>query len=198
MAKLSKSLIEDLPWFEPKDRDEWREWLRRNHKTAAGVWLVYRKKNSGGGRSLTYSEAVDEVLCFGWIDSVVRTLDETRYRQLITPRKPKSVWSALNKRKIEALIAEGRMTPAGMAKIEAAKADGSWMALDAVEALEVPPDLEQAFAQDEAVRAGFVGYPKSVRKQLLGWLSSAKRAETRATRLARIVAMCRTGERPRI
>ncbi len=130
----------------PLTREEWRAWLEAHHASEPGVWLVSFKTVTGKPR-VSWDDAVDEAICFGWIDSVQRTIDDERLMQLITPRKPGSPWSAVNKRRIERLQAEGRLAPAGITRIEAAKRDGSWTAADAVEALTVPPDLAAALAR---------------------------------------------------
>lgn len=166
----------------PKTRAEWRAWLEQNHTQAEGVWLVTFKKATGKPR-VEYGEAVEEALCFGWIDSKANALDEERAMLWMSPRKPRTGWSRLNKERIERLIADGRMTPAGLVKIEAAQQDGSWNALDAVEALELPPDLEKALAEYGAARQNFEAFPPSVKKGILGWISSAKRPETRSKRI---------------
>lgn len=124
-------LNNEFPTFCPTTREEWRKWLEENHRTSLGVWLIYYKVKSGKP-SVRYSEAVKEALCFGWIDSKVKSLDEERYMQIFTPRKPKSGWSKLNKQYIEELIEQGLMTTGGLEKIEAAKQDGSWKKLDAI------------------------------------------------------------------
>ncbi len=170
----------------PLTREEWRAWLDTNHGSQSGVWLISYKASTGKGR-ITWDEIVDEAICFGWIDSVQRTIDAERTMQLITPRKTGSPWSALNKRRIERLEAEGRLAPAGIAKIEAAKRDGSWTAADAVEALTVPPDLAAALAADPVAEANFATFSPSVRKGLLWWIHSAKRAETRNKRIETVV-----------
>ena len=177
----------DLPRYAATDRDAWRGWLEANHSTAAGVWLVYFKKTSGRAR-LDYDDAVEEALCFGWIDSVVNPVDELRYMQLFTPRKAKSGWSALNKRRVEKLLAKGMFHPAGLAKIEAAKRDGSWEKLDAVERLEIPPDLLKAFARAKAAQRNFLAMSPSMRKGMLARINEAKRPETRAARVKEVVA----------
>lgn len=166
----------------PKTRAEWRAWLEQNHTQTEGVWLVTFKKATGKPR-VEYGEAVEEALCFGWIDSKANALDEERAMLWMSPRKPRTGWSRLNKERIERLIADGQMTPAGLVKIEAAQQDGSWNALDAVEALEVPPDLEKALAEYGAARQNFDVFPPSVKKGILGWISSAKRPETRSKRI---------------
>lgn len=179
--------LDRLPSVEARDRAAWRAWLRRHHRTAAGIWLVYHKKHSATP-SVSYEEAVQEALCYGWIDSLVRALDADRYRQLFTPRKPRSTWSPSNKRRVARLLAEGRMQPAGLATIEAAKANGSWRSLDEVESLTIPAELRRALAAEGDAARNFRGYAASIRKAMLYWLSSAKRPATRERRLAKLVA----------
>lgn len=180
-------IIDAFPSLEFRDRATWRAWLRRHHRTAPGVWLVYHKKASGTP-SVRYEEAVREALCYGWIDSLVRAMDTERYRQLFTPRKPGSIWSSTNKRRVAALVAEGRMTKTGLAKAAAANADGSWRSLDAAETLRIPADLRRALAAEGDALRQFRGYAPALRKSMLYWLTSAKRAETHARRLAKLVA----------
>ena len=183
-------LRDRYPRYYPKTRKEWRRWLTRNHDTATGIWLINYKKESGRPR-VPYAEAVEEALCFGWIDSVMNPLDEYSFMQLFTPRKPKSNWSKLNKQRVETLIDQGLMTPAGLAKIEAAKADGSWTSLDKVEALDVPPDLAKALSKNKTALANFNAFSPSRKKMLLYWVNEAKRPETRAKRIAEAVAAAR-------
>ena len=186
--------IDEFEDFHPLSRREWREWLAENHDKLGGVWFIYYKKASGQPR-LTYDEAVEEALCFGWIDSVPRKFDEERSKLLFTPRKPKSVWSRLNKERIEKLIADASMTEIGLAKIEAAKKDGSWNALDASDNLEMPPDLAKAFAANEKARANFEAFTDSIKRSILSWIFAAKRAETRAARIEKTVLMAARGKR---
>ena len=183
-------LRDRYPRYYPKTRKEWRRWLTRNHETSSGVWLINYKKESGRPRVL-YADAVEEALCFGWIDSVMNPLDDHSFMQLFTPRKPKSNWSKLNKQRIESLIEQGLMTPAGMAKIEAAQKDGSWTSLDKVEALDVPPDLAKALARSKTALANFNAFSPSRKKMLLYWVNEAKRPETRAKRIAEAVEAAR-------
>jgi uncharacterized protein YdeI (YjbR/CyaY-like superfamily) len=126
----------------PTTRAEWRDWLAQSYTRTEGVWLISFKKSSGKPR-VTYEEAVEEALCFGWIDSTQHTLDDERAMLWFAPRKPRTGWSKLNKQRIERLTASGLMAPAGLAKVEIARQDGSWNALDAVDALEIPPDLRR-------------------------------------------------------
>ncbi len=175
-----------MEFFYAPNRPAWREWLAENHASAPGVWFVFFKKATGQP-TLTYAEAVEEALCFGWIDSLPKALDAERHALKFSPRKPKSVWSKVNKERIEILLADGRMTPVGLAKIEAAKQDGSWTLLDASDALLVPPDLEAALAANETARTNFQAFSKSAKKQILWWIESAKRPETRQARIEKTV-----------
>ena len=184
--------IEDYPRVEMKSRAAWRAWLERNHATSGPIWLATWKKNTP--HYMSYADVVEEALCFGWIDSTARGLDERRSMLMLAPRKPKSVWSALNKKRIAQLEKSGLMTDAGRAKIEAAKKDGSWTALDAVEALEMPADLARALGKTG--KTTYDGWPPFLRKQALYWISQAKRPETRAKRIAEVVEAAKKGERP--
>ena len=166
----------------PKTRAEWREWLEQHHTRTEGVWLITYKKAAGKPR-IEYEESVEEALCFGWIDSKGNKLDDERSMLWFTPRKPGTGWSRPNKERIERLTAAGWIAPAGLAKIEAAKKDGSWEALDAVEALEIPPDLEKVFASNGAAKQNFEAFPRSVKRAILEWISNAKKPETRARRI---------------
>lgn len=187
--------LADRPFVEPSSRQEWRKWLEANHAASTGAWVGVGKK---GGRvtSLTYDDAVEEALCFGWIDSTVNRIDDHRFRQLFTPRKPRSSWALSNKARVAHLIAEGRMTPAGMAVVEAAERDGSWDLLEDVENLVMPADLEAALAEEPGAAAGFARLPESQRKMALYWVQSAKRPETRARRLAETVRASLEGRSP--
>lgn len=169
------------------DRAAWRAWLKKNHRTSPGVWLVYYKVKSGKP-SVRYADAVKEALCFGWIDSKLKSLDEESYKQIFTPRKPNSVWSKLNKSYLEELTAQGLMTEAGLTKIEIAKANGSWNSLDAVEELIIPADLAEAFAGDKTAESYFSNLSPSSKKVLLYRINSAKRPETRAKRIVEIIS----------
>jgi uncharacterized protein YdeI (YjbR/CyaY-like superfamily) len=172
-----------LPIVEAPDREAWRAWLDENHATGGGAWLVnYRKATGKAG--VPYDEAVEEALCFGWIDSKTNPLDDERYLQMFTPRRPGSAWSRSNKERVERLERDGRMTPAGRALVEAAKRDGSWTKLDAIENLEIPPDLAEALAANPEAEENFVAFSASSRRHILGWIASAKRPETRAKRIA--------------
>lgn len=166
----------------PKTRAEWRTWLEEHHTQHQGVWLISYKKGTGKPR-FEYDEAVEEALCFGWIDSKPNKLDDERSLLWFAPRKLKTGWSKLNKERVERLIEQGLMRPAGLTKVEVAKQDGSWNALDAIEALEIPPDLEEAFTAYPAAKQNFEAFPRSAKRGILEWIASAKKPETRAKRI---------------
>jgi uncharacterized protein YdeI (YjbR/CyaY-like superfamily) len=178
--------MSELRRVRPKSRKAWREWLEKNHASSNGVWLVYAKKDSGFP-SLTYNDAVEEALCFGWIDSKINPIDENYYMQVFTPRKPQSAWSALNKTRVDRLLAGGLMTAAGLAAVETAKKSGAWDAMKQVEELTIPPDLEKAIRANAEARRHWVTYSPSRRKAVLYRLAGAKRPETRARYLKEIV-----------
>jgi uncharacterized protein YdeI (YjbR/CyaY-like superfamily) len=172
-----------------KSRAAWRRWLATHHARSPGIWLIFDKKASRPGR-LAYADSVEEALCYGWIDSTVRPLDETRYMQLFTPRKPKSNWSKVNKERVVRLLADDLIAPAGLAAIETAKANGSWTALDSVEALEIPVDLAAAFVKKPIAARNFAAFSPSSRKGYLHWVRQAVRPETRAERIAAVIQHC--------
>lgn len=175
-------------------RAQWREWLAAHHQQDQGVWLVtYRKAT--GRPAPTYDEAVSEALCFGWVDSVPRTLDEDRTMLYFSPRKPRSGWSRPNKERIDRNRRAGLMAPAGERVVEAAVADGSWTLLDDVEDLAVPDDLARAFAAAPGALEAWESFPRSARRGILEWIVQAKRPETRARRVAETAAKAAVGER---
>jgi len=182
--------------FHPADRKAWRQWLLKYHHVKLSVWVVFYKVKTGQ-RALSWSEAVEEALCFGWIDSKAMPLDEHRYMQFFSRRKPKSVWSRINKEKIDRLIADGLMTEADMRCIEIAKENGSWTSLDEVEDLNIPKDLEKAFKQYKGSKTFFTGLSKSVRKAILQWIALAKLPETRQRRINEVAELGGRGERPK-
>ncbi len=166
--------------FEPADRTGWRQWLTGHHDTSPGVWLVLHRKGAG---PLTLDDAVEEALCFGWIDSTLRRLDEGRNVLLFTPRRAGGTWSQTNKSRVTRLLEQGLMTPAGMRAVERAQSDGSWTLLESIDAVRIPPDLAAAMAVDPVATAGFDAMTTSEKKNALWWIASARRP---ATRLARI------------
>jgi uncharacterized protein YdeI (YjbR/CyaY-like superfamily) len=171
-----------------KNRTGWRRWLEKHHATSPRVWLVISKKKSEK-TGVAYNDAVEEALCFGWIDSKMNVFDEERYILLFSPRKPRSIWSKSNKLRVQRLIQQGLMTKAGLEKIEAAKQDGSWSALDAIEQLSIPADLQQALERNLTAKKNFTRLNDSAKKMILYWIESAKRQETRAKRIRQAVAL---------
>lgn len=178
---------------EPGSLGDWRRWLARNHARTESVWLVYARKGNAGGVGLV--DACIEALCFGWVDSLPRKLDASRSMILMSPRKPGSAWSALNKKRVAQAETEGRMAPPGRAKIDAAKKGGSWTKLDAVEALAIPPDLAAAFARHRGAAEKFDAFPRSAKRGILEWVGAAKKPETRAARIAATAAGAAKSER---
>jgi uncharacterized protein YdeI (YjbR/CyaY-like superfamily) len=178
-----------------RNRIEWREWLEKNHEKSPGVWLIYYKKNSEKP-TVSYEDAVEEALSFGWIDSKVNALDEERYMQIFTPRKIGSIWSKINKQRVKKLLEQGLMNPAGLEKIKTAKKDGSWNFLDDVENLVLPPDLKEALDSNEAAKNNFETFNNSVKKQVLYWIKSAKRETTKKNRIKKTVKLAAKNEKP--
>lgn len=185
----------DLETFCPSSKAEWRAWLQENHQSKSSIWLIYYRVATNIP-SLTWSEAVDEALCFGWIDSTKKSIDKEKYKQYFTKRKPKSPWSKVNKDKVEQLLQDNLMTPAGLKTIEIAKENGSWTLLDAVEALIVPEDLQLALEENQQALEFFQSQSKSVRKGLLYWITMAKRPATRKKRIDKIVELTAQGIKP--
>lgn len=184
----------DFPIYHPADLAAWRAWLAANHDTARGVWVATWRKASGRD-AVAYEDLVEEAICFGWIDSTVNILDDARSLQLMTPRKPKSGWTRLNKQRFAALETHGRMTDAGRRAVEAAKANGWWTIYDSVEDLLEPDELIDALDSSPTARTAWDGFPPSARKQMLWWLASAGKPETRTSRIAKIVSAAEQGRR---
>jgi uncharacterized protein YdeI (YjbR/CyaY-like superfamily) len=187
----------DLKTYCAKDRKAWRRWLEKNHAKSPGVWLIYYKKTSGKKR-LDYNDAVEEALCFGWIDSTLRPIDDEKYMQRFTPRKTKSGWSGLNKQRITRMIEQGLMTSAGLYKIEIAKKDGSWENLDHIHAVELPDDFEKALSKNKKAKMNFENFPLFTKKQFLYHINLAKRPETRKERIKLSVRMAAANKKPSI
>jgi len=168
-------------------RADWRSWLESHYAGQSELWLAIYKKGSGK-MAVTYEEAVEEALCYGWIDGLVQALDEEKYAVRFSPRKPNSIWSESNKRRVEKLMREGRMAEPGLQKVAAAQASGEWEAATLREDVSTfPPELEQALRAHKGALAGFQAMPASRRKGLIWWLSDAKRDATREKRLQAIV-----------
>ena len=178
----------------PKTRANWRAWLAKHQAQTEGVWLISYKKATGKPR-FEYDEAVEEALCFGWVDSKPNKLDDERSLLYFAPRKGGTGWSKPNKERVERLIAAALMMPAGLAKVEAAKQDGTWTALDGVEALEVPPDLAQALAALPNAQENWDAFPRSVKRGILEWIVNAKKPETRAKRIEETATLANENKR---
>lgn len=185
------------PLIHPRSIAAWRRWLVEHHAYTDGAWLATWKRASGK-TPLDYGEIVEEALCFGWIDGLVNTLDDGRQAQLLTPRRRGSPWSRSNKERVTRLVADGRMTAAGMRVIDAAKADGSWSMQDAAEALIEPAELKAALDANDEARRQWDAFPKSPRRALIWWVMSAKRPETRDRRVAEIVEGAAQGRRANV
>lgn len=170
-----------------KQRQAFRDWLQRHHDKESELWLEFYKKGSGK-TSIRNQEAVEEALCFGWINGKVIRIDDERYMQRFSPRQDKSIWSEANKRRVEDLIESGRMTEAGLKKVEAAKQNGSWDQLAGIDPeAGLPQDLERALRQNPRANQNFHNFTALQRRDYLWWLDSAKRPETRRRRIEAIV-----------
>jgi uncharacterized protein YdeI (YjbR/CyaY-like superfamily) len=188
-------MSDDLPELIVEDAAAWADWLADRHATSDGVWLALAKRGGRPPTRLTYQEALEEALCYGWIDGQVRRHDADSYRQRFTPRRKRSAWSKRNVALAERLIGEGRMKPAGEAAIEQARSDGRWQAAYAGSAtIEVPHDLAEALAGEPKAAATFALLSSQNRYAILYRLATAKRSETRSRRLTRFVEMLARGE----
>lgn len=184
----------ELPIFHFESAQAWEAWLAENHDAAPGLWLKVAKKNSGID-SVSYREAVDIALCYGWIDSQARSFDEAFYLQRFTPRRARSPWSRINRERATALMEQGRIKPPGLREIERAREDGRWdRAYEPQSAAEVPEDLQQALDRNPRAREFFEGLTASQRYSILYRIQDAKRPETRARRIAQYVAMLDEGK----
>jgi len=187
----------EYPEFHPHDRAELRAWLDTHHATSGPIWVIFDKKGARHDR-LEYAHAVEEALCYGWIDSVINSIDHTRYRQLFSPRKSTSEWSKLNKTRVAALIKAKLMMPAGKKAIAVAKANGTWEKIDHVEALVMPDDFAKALKKVPTALANFEQASRSVKKMYLHRINSAVRPETRVKRIAQVMEWAKAGVRPGI
>ncbi|MBE9464724.1 YdeI family protein [Dyadobacter subterraneus] len=187
----------DLKTFCPESRHQWRRWLEENHDRERSVWVIFYK-NKSNLPTITWSEAVDEALCFGWIDSIAKPIDEEKFMRFFSKRKAKSVWSAINKEKIKRLIDEKLITKAGFECIEIAKQNGTWTILDHVEALVIPEDLEKELQKRPSAKSYFSSLSKSDKKGILQWLVQAKRSETREKRIIEIAELAEQNLKPKV
>lgn len=180
----------------PNSRTAWRKWLEKNHQSKQAVWLVYYKSSTKVA-SLSWSEAVDEALCFGWIDSTKKTIDDKSYKQYFSKRKPDSTWSKINKEKVAILIQNKQMVQAGYESIERAKQNGSWSRMDEVENLTVPEDLKISLNKNESAMQYFSDQSRSIKRAMLAWVVLAKRPETRKKRIGEIARLAAKGKKPK-
>ncbi len=178
----------EIETFYPANRQQWRQWLQENHDTKQSIWVVLYKKDSGIP-TITWSDAVDEAICFGWIDSTKRPVDHEKSIQYFSKRKPTSTWSKINKAKVERLTNEGLMTPIGLNSVEIAKQNGSWNILDDVEDLVIPKDLEKAFKKNKGLEAYYTGLSRSAKKMALHRLMMAKLPDTREKRIKEMIEL---------
>jgi uncharacterized protein YdeI (YjbR/CyaY-like superfamily) len=174
--------IHDREHLDVANAGELAAWLERNHDSSPGLWIVTHKKGTGKPAP-TYDEIVREILCWGWVDSVPGKVDENRTKLYVSPRKPKSAWSQTNKERVADLIATGKMQAPGLAKVEEAKASGTWVLIDSAQNAEIPDDLASALDFLPGSRENFEAFPRGVRKQILEWISLAKTGETRQKRI---------------
>lgn len=174
--------------FYAKTRKEWRKWLEKNHQSEKSVWLIIYKKESDT-QSVYYPEAVDEALCFGWIDSKPNKRDEHSYYQFFAKRNPKSNWSKVNKEKIAKLLEQGLMHRSGLEMIEIAKQNGTWTALDEVENITIPDDLKKLFSKNKTAFENWENFPRSSKRGILEWIMNAKKPETRQKRIEETVSL---------
>ncbi len=186
----------EIETFYPKSREEWRKWLQENHDKKQSVWLIYYKKKSDIP-TIIYGDAVDEALCFGWIDSKAKPVDKDKFMQFFSRRKANSVWSKVNKEKVQRLINEGLMSKTGYDIIEKAKQTGFWTILDEAEALMIPKDLDDEFQKRPNAKTYFSGLSRSDKRNILQWLVLAKRPETRLKRITEIVELADLNQKPK-
>jgi uncharacterized protein YdeI (YjbR/CyaY-like superfamily) len=193
MKAVQKEAVET---FCPASKQDWRKWLEEHHQSKQSVWLVQYKKKANKP-SISWEESVDEALCFGWIDSIRKTLDEEKYIQFFSKRKPAGNWSKINKEKVQQLAAEGKMAQAGIDSVEKAKQNGSWTILDDVEELIIPKDLAKAFKIYKGSKDYFLSLSKSIKKAMLQWIALAKRPETRQNRIDEIAMLAAQKLKPK-
>jgi len=177
------------------DREQWRNWLSLNHVAEAGIWLVFYKKTTSKP-TISYEAAVEEAICFGWIDSIIKKIDAERYARKFTPRSEKSIWSALNKKRANKMIKQGRMAEVGLAKIKAAKKTGLWDKDPRPQiSLDIPPEFAKALARNKKAKENFDNLASSYRKYYIGWITVAKRPETKQRRIAESITLLEKGKK---
>jgi uncharacterized protein YdeI (YjbR/CyaY-like superfamily) len=179
-----------------KYREDWRLWLEENHKSVSEVWIVYYKKHTKK-QSVTYNDAVEEALCFGWIDSLVKSIDSESYMQKYTPRKSNSVWSLVNKKRIEKMITENKMTPAGFKMVEIAKKNGNWdLAYSSKIKYDIPIEFTEALQGNIIANSFFIRLSPSHQNTYVGYIVMAKRSETRINRIKKVIGLLEKGTKP--
>jgi len=183
--------------FFAADRGSWRAWLEKHHGVKKEIWLIFFKKHTGKA-CVSYPEAVEEALCFGWIDGILKRIDDKKHTVRFTPRKPRSRWSELNKTRVRRMIREGRMAKLGMDRVRDAKRSGEWQKTYEREADHPVPELERALADDPAARENFESFPPSARKMYRVWILDAKREETRLRRIREVVRRAALNQKPGI
>ena len=195
MIKGSKDWCQDMEQLILKTREQWRQWLSRNHDRSDGVWLVFYKKHTGKS-TLAYDDAVEEALCFGWIDSLIKKLDDDRYVRKMTPRNASSLWSPLNRKRIDKLMKQGLMAEPGLTKIEEAKKTGAWDKPDRPGLSgEFPVELTSALAKHKKAQAFFAQLAPTYQRHFVLWIATAKRPETKARRVAESIALLGQGKK---
>jgi len=181
-----------------KNRDEWRVWLEQNHTFTNEIWLIYFKKHTKK-ETVSYNDAVEEALCFGWIDSKVKSIDNETYMQKYSPRKPNSIWSLLNKNRVKKMIKKNKMTTAGMEKVNIAKKNGQWdKAYTTQKNMEIPNYLETALKKNKMAWLNFSNFARSYQNQYIYWVTNAKRIETREKRIAIIIERSEQNKKPQM
>jgi uncharacterized protein YdeI (YjbR/CyaY-like superfamily) len=191
-----KNSSKQINSFCPKNKKEWRTWLEKNHESEDNVWLIMYKKSSDN-HNISWSDAVDEGLCFGWIDSLKKKVDDESAKQYFSKRKKNGTWSKVNKEKVDVLIENKLMTPAGLKTIEVAKQNGSWIILDDVDALVLPANLSLEFKKHPGALEYYEGLSKSGKKLLLSWIALAKRPETKQNRIIEIAENAGKQQKPK-
>ena len=186
----------EIETFTPNSANDWRQWLKKNHASKESVWLILYKKDTGYPY-IAWTEAVDEALCYGWVDSKRQSIDDVSFRQFFCRRKPNSIWSKINKEKIDRLVKSGKIRKAGLEAVERAKENGSWSILDDVEAMKIPKDLEKAFRAHSGSKKFYQAQTKSIQKMMLGWIALAKREDTRQKRIEEITSLAAQGKKPK-
>jgi len=188
-SQVGVSLMKTTEELYVTNRDDWSAWLRENHDTKNEVWLIYYKKHTGKPR-IPYDDAVEEALCFGWIDSIVKKIDDEKYGQKFTPRRSKSKWSEANKKRARKMIKEGKMTKPGLKKINEAKKNGEWFKVAPIRRkLVIPPYIKEALATNKGALDYFDSLANGYKRQLVGWINSAKRDATRKKRLTEAISV---------